>query len=246
MVQGDGLIPKIKFIIKKLQLFFFIRIMGKKPVHFLHINKTAGTSIKVALNRYKFSGKYSLILHDHDTTLNDIPQNEKIFFFLRDPVSRFISGFNTRLREGYPRNKAPHSSGEKTAFNQFLTPNELALALSSENDQIKKAACEAMEKIGHVKTKYWDWFDAEETLLRRREDILFLGYQETFAEDFNRLVKKLGFTVKITFPQNDIDTHRTPPNMSKRIDPEAIENLKKWYFSDYHFIKICKSLNIDC
>ena len=35
-------------------------------------------------------------LHRHAVRLRDVPVGEKFFFFVRDPVSRFVSGFHSR------------------------------------------------------------------------------------------------------------------------------------------------------
>src|SRR6056297_1213665 len=98
----------------------------KKPVHFLHIRKAGGTAIKEALK--DIAVKQNVILHPHKTRLKDIPEGEKVFFFLRNPVSRFVSGFNSRLREGKPRYNSPWNEGEKVAFSRFPTANDLAEA----------------------------------------------------------------------------------------------------------------------
>src|SRR6056297_3418392 len=83
----------------------------KKPVHFLHIRKAGGTAIKEALK--DIAVKQNVILHPHKTRLKDIPEGEKVFFFLRNPVSRFVSGFNSRLREGENHVKIPREEKRK-------------------------------------------------------------------------------------------------------------------------------------
>ena len=59
-------------------------------------------------------------------------------FFVRDPISRFVSGFNSRLRKGLPKMYFPWAPGEKLAFSRFATPNQLALALSSSDAGAKQ------------------------------------------------------------------------------------------------------------
>lgn len=70
-------------------------ISKKKPkkIHFLHIGKTGGSAIKSALKEHLTTPKYEVILHGHNTSISDLPRNEKFFFFLRHPVTKFISGF---------------------------------------------------------------------------------------------------------------------------------------------------------
>ncbi len=45
--------------------------------------------------------------------LRNITEGEGIIFFLRDPTSRFVSGFYSRQRQGQPRYYSPWSSDEK-------------------------------------------------------------------------------------------------------------------------------------
>ncbi len=73
-----------------------------QKIHFLHIGKTGGTAVKYALSSYSKNEKYEIILHGHETKLKDIPNGEKFFFFLRNPITRFTSGFYSRKRQGRP------------------------------------------------------------------------------------------------------------------------------------------------
>ena len=71
------------------------------PVHFLHIGKTGGTAIKAALKAYPPA--VTLHVHPHRFALADVPRGERVFFFVRDPLSRFVSAFHSRKRRGLPR-----------------------------------------------------------------------------------------------------------------------------------------------
>jgi len=90
---------RIKYLIHKIQ--------GKQLIHFLHIGKTGGSAIKYALTQYSVSGRYAIYLHSHNFRLRDVPIGESVFFFLRDPISRFKSGFYSRQRQGQPRYFVP-------------------------------------------------------------------------------------------------------------------------------------------
>jgi len=61
----------------------------KYNIHFLHVNKTGGGMLKSALINTPV-----LIHHGHLLTLKDISKVDKVFFFLRNPIDRYISGFN--------------------------------------------------------------------------------------------------------------------------------------------------------
>jgi len=96
----------------------------ERPLHFLHIGKTGGTAVKHALKPVAAPGY--LMLHGHDVRLHDVAPDEQVFFFLRDPLSRFVSAFYSRQREGRPRYVVPWTPDEEAAFGRFRTANELA------------------------------------------------------------------------------------------------------------------------
>ena len=169
----------LKSKIKKKVSRLYHGLRNKQFIHFLHIGKTAGTAVKHALRPHLIDAHRVILLSGHKVKLRDVPEGEKLFFFLRDPISRFVSGFYSRQRQGQPRIFNPWTPVEAIAFGRFATPNELANALSSKDDELKLAAAHAMKSIGHVKSSYWDWFENEAYFTSRRPDILFVGFQES-------------------------------------------------------------------
>ena len=209
----------------------------KTVVHFLHIGKTGGTAIKNTLRDHTHNGPFRILLHDHKTTLPDIPQKEKVFFCVRDPIDRFVSGFYSRQRQGRPTYYAKWRKEERIAFGQFSTPNELGLALSSQNKDIASMAKFAMRSISHVNTSYWDWFKDEQYLLERAGDILYICRQERLAEDFDELVRRLELSSSLSLPVvNSAGAHSNPETLDKRLDDAAAQNLRDWYAKDYDFM----------
>lgn len=210
--------------------------------HFLHIGKTGGNSIKGALKEQLKESRFSIRLHSHRITLRKIPAGQAVFFVLREPISRFISGFNSRLRMGQPRNYVPWSPEEKTAFERFKTPDELAQALLSSNPEERAAAENAMRSIEHVRDKYAKWFESEEYFLSRLKDVVHIGFQESLDQDFEVLKARLQLPVSLQLPQGDIATHKSPANMNKKLQPSSIEVLQKWYADDIRFYDLCRKL----
>ncbi|RMG22839.1 MAG: hypothetical protein D6732_25330 [Methanobacteriota archaeon] len=227
-----GLRMHIRYIVQRMQ--------GKEMLHFLHIGKTGGTAMKYALSRYP-GGRYFIYFHSHNTRLRDIPEGEKAIFFLRDPVSRFVSGFYSRKRQGQPKYFSPWSPEEKEAFAHFHTPNELAIAIFSEELEEKERAQRAMQCIQHVRSSYWDWFESKEYFMSRLLDIFFIGFQESLTEDFENLCSKLGWFDYVELP-DDENAHRTPAEANRTLTDEAVKNLQKWYKDDYEFLRLCKAL----
>ena len=103
---------------------------------------------------------------------------------MRNPILRFISCFYGRQRQDPPRHNAPWTPAEEIAFCRFNTPNELALALSSDDQERRDTAVQAIRNIDHLKAPHWSWFTNERYFLSRSSDILLIGFQETLAEDF--------------------------------------------------------------
>ena len=202
-------------------------------VHFLHIGKTGGTTIKkmIRSNRLrKTSSGVRLSTHHHPTTLPEVlgwNEANTAAFFLRDPVRRFVSGFNSRLREGAPAKSIPWKPAERLAFGHFPTPNDLAEALSSDNPSVLDHAYSAMNAMVHARMHFTYWLHDVEYLASRLDRIEFLGFQETYADDVTRFFQKLGV--------DDVEMehmHQAPATSSTQLSELAEENLKRWYADD--------------
>lgn len=219
------------------------RLNGREFVHFLHIGKTGGSAIRDAIKSTLITDHYKIFLHGHSFTLRDVPLGEKVFFFVRDPIHRYASGFYSRLRQGKPRYNNPWRPQEKIAFESFKTPQELASALSSDDDERQIAAKFAMQNIGHVKSFYWRWFESEDYFLSRQNDIIFIGFQETLNQDFETLKKNLDLPKEVQLPNDSARSHRSPASQAVNFSPIERANLLQWYAKDYEFLDLCKSLS---
>lgn len=215
----------------------------KKKVHFLHIGKTGGSAIKSVLNDFLETPKYSLKLHEHKTSLNDIPKGDSVFFFLRDPVSRFISGFYSRQRKGQPRYYSEWSPEEKEVFEHFSTPNEIAVSLANKQLSDHKLAIMAMKNVQHFKL-YKEWYVDFDYYKSRLDDVLFIGFQESLDDDFIKLKSILEIPHDINLPTDDILAHRNPKDIDKFIDEIGILALREWFLEDYKFISLCKEIMV--
>jgi len=219
------------------------RLQNRRIVHFLHIPKTGGTALTATLSGHETSSDYEIVLHDgHDLKLSDIPLGEKVFFFMRDPISRFVSGFYGRQRQDLPRYDAPWEPNEEAVFRRFSTPNELALALSSDDQELRVAAASALKSLLQIKMPLQTWLKSESYLQSRRSDILFIGFQETLDDDFELLRRILNLPGAVDLPKDHVAAHKNPAHVDRRLEAEAIRNLKIWYEKDYRFFGICKNI----
>jgi hypothetical protein len=214
-------------------------------VHFLHIGKTGGTAVKHALKPYVAPGPYQLILHDHRTHLDHIPKGEKFFFFVRDPVKRFVSGFYSRKRQGRPRLFIPWDEAEREAFLEFETPQQLADALGAHDNEKRARAEKAMRSIRHVRSSYWQWFHSEEYFLHRaEEDLFFCGQQENLERDFVLLCIELKLPSIPPLPADEVKAHKNPSHFEYELSPSQNETMVKWYWREYQFFDVLSKVTV--
>jgi hypothetical protein len=217
------------------------RATKNEPIHLFHIGKTGGTALKQALLDYA-SPRFTVLLHGHGVTLADVPVGEKFMFVIRDPLSRFVSGFNGRLREDRPRYHYPWKEGERVAFGVFDTPDALGTALGSEDPELRGRAEQAMRDIGHVNTPYSFWLGDEAAFRARLPDLFFIAFQDRLADDFELLKRKLSLPEDARLPDDATVAHRTPESFSQELGDEARANLERWYAADLDFVRLCREL----
>lgn len=214
----------------------------KRPVvHMLRIGKTGTTALEAALASCATATRYRVVVHGHDVVLSEIPEGERFFFAVRDPISRFASGFRSRQRRGRPRYDNPHTAQEAVAFARFNDPWELGEALSSSDPDLRVAAVAAMHGINHVRTSLLDWFGGEEQLRRRADDCLIVLRQEHLAAGCAELAGLLGVRPQdLALPTDPVTAHRSPLTAipDQRPSPTAARNLRQWYSRDYEFLQL--------
>ena len=212
------------------------RLHGRKVVHFLHVGKTGGTALKYVLRNNRDTPTHLVMAHPHKVQLRDLPPWDDFFFFLRDPVDRYVSGFNSRLREGRPRYVRPWTSREKWAFERFQTAEELAVALGSDDPRRRAQAQRAMRSIRHVRSGFATWTGDPRLFRRRQKHLVLVGRLETIDADFERLKALLSLPADAALPQHDKHAHRDPGSAPRHLSPEARENVAAWYSEDYRFL----------
>lgn len=208
-------------------------------LHLLHVRKSGGTAVNDALTGVR-SASHEVVLHPHRVTLGDVPPGEGVAFLLRDPLTRFVSGFYSRLRQGRPRHHFPWTEQERAAFAMFSSADQLATALSSAAAGERRAAEQAMRDIRHVRDTYGTWFGTPEQFLSRREDVWFIGRQESLATDFERLKALLSLPASVQLPSADTASHRTPGHYDTSLSGQAQDNLRRWYAADLAFLELCR------
>ena len=102
-------------------------------VHFIHVSKSGGSALRYAIREARKQSGGTLDSqwgpiwgHNHQFRLCDLEADDMAVFALRDPVSRFLSSFYSRLRQGAPRYYIQWTRAERQAFEWFPTPQEPA------------------------------------------------------------------------------------------------------------------------
>lgn len=210
---------------------------------FLHIGKTGGTSLKKIFKWGRKSAQragFSIAVRGHKYTLPDMIEDgdARAIFFVRDPVKRYVSAFNSRLRQGRPRYDFPWTPAEAAAFEFFRTPDTLASAFSSEDETLRADARLAMRSIRHVNAPLTRWLQSTEFLINRQARIFYIGDQACFDDDVTRLLVKLGVTGEV--PRlSETEKHQSLAELDKYLSAESELNLRQWYAADYQVYEWC-------
>jgi hypothetical protein len=151
-----------------------------KPVQFIHIGKTGGSSI-ISMLREDDTASCTET-NNHRFVLGDGPAGTRYVFFVRDPVDRWVSGFLSRLRQGCPNYPHVGHRDELIAFYDFPTPDSLARALSTEKGQRANAA------IRHTRRSFSSYLAKIE---KHVHDIAFVGRMNKMTRDYNAMLKHI-------------------------------------------------------
>lgn len=211
----------------------------KEIINYLHIGKTGGSQIKYILEKNINKNFKFKILH-HSIRLSNLPKNERYFFSIRNPITRFRSAFYYRKNRGLPGVFQEWKAHEKKAFDTFVNANDLAENLFK-NNKIGDLATAAMLSISHLCNKQSEWFD--KTAFFELRPPIHIIRQENLKEDMEKLLKKLFleecFNLNLTLDENISRKNKYPQN--SHLSTLAKSNLENWYSSDIFFYKLCEN-----
>ncbi len=162
---------------------------------FLHIPKTGGSGVReygkgLVKRGYRFPCHFG---HGWkiEEILTQFPKM-KINFILRDPLSRMISGFDSRLRQGRPTYTSIWTPGEASAFILFPTIKHLLDAILSDDDYQQSAAAYTMRNVRHLHWNYNYYFKNMETLEQSSANFRLIGTMETLGEFIEGVTAQAG------------------------------------------------------
>ena len=219
-----------------------VKKFSQADIHFLHIGKCAGTQISHIANQINnISSQTKIIKHGHDVYLKDLEPESRYFFSIRNPISRFKSGFYSRKRKGQPRIYNEWSDHDREAFKDFEHANDLAESLFAAGEVGLKAFA-AMKSIRHTAQNQSDWFYKCGHFLEIQPPIWIIR-QENFVDDLNSFLKRslLGISIEqINVSEDHIVTHASDYSNFPALSDKAKENLSHWYAQDYEFYRLCE------
>lgn len=209
-----------------------------RQLAFLHIGKNAGTQIMHLAEQLKPHG---VVIHQmpHTRKLYELPPGAEYFFSIRDPISRFRSGFYSRKRKGQPRLYVEWSSAEAAAFARFEHASELAEALFRD-DETGRQAMAAIQSVRHTAMQQIDWFERAAYLDLRPP--VWIIRQENFSSDFDVFLERLGLSLRYADLKPALDAtraHRNDYSLSPPLSRLAEDNLRRWYARDFAFYDYC-------
>ena len=207
---------------------------NRRVIYFLHIGKAAGSQVAQAIEQInkREPGVFMQSL-PHDVFLKDVPEESDYFFSIRDPISRFLSGFYSRKRMGRPKYDVPWTRTEERAFAEFEHANELAESLFGHGVAGMRAIA-AIKAIRHTAQDQIDWFVLVGDIFSVRPPIWVLR-QEQFDEDFAILVERAGLSFTPDLRRDSLGSHANDYSQVPRLSDEAKANLRRWYAQDFAF-----------
>jgi hypothetical protein len=215
------------------------------PVHLIHVSKSGGSALRFAIReaRKKAGGQLETEWgpvwgHDHRFRMIHVERGDKVIFALRDPATRFVSGFYSRLRKGAPRYDLGWSAAEQQAFEWFKTPQALADALAGADEETRRRAVFAMGAIVHVNRPMTRWLGSPAYLYRNLDKVLYVARQESLAEDFEQIKEILDLPREQMLPDDDIIAHRTAYPDDRTLSEQGLRALQLWYAADYELLEI--------
>ncbi|QUL37664.1 sulfotransferase family 2 domain-containing protein [Erythrobacter sp. JK5] len=206
----------------------------RRVVYFLHIGKAAGSQVKQMMAQVNREADGVLMKGlSHDVTLADLPEPADYFFSIRDPISRFRSGFYSRKRRGRPLNDIAWTPHEETAFANFEHAADLAEALFAPGEEGMRAAA-AMKSIRHTAQDQIDWFALAGDIFTVRPPVWVLR-QEHLEADMKVLLDRLGVDFTPEARRDAKGAHANDYAGIPDLTETGIANLKRWYAQDVAF-----------
>lgn len=204
-------------------------------IHEIRLQKYEKSSFKAMFRKY--NSMRSFLSQVDRCNLDDM----KFIFFVRNPISRFSSAFMFSMIDDYfPKQNCINI---RTKYGIFKTPNDLAEAIYTEDDELRTLAQNAMNNIYHMDS-IKRYLISCENIKKNKDKILFVGRFEHFSEDIENLCKLCNVTLPANIPHfHDLAQHHSDYRDVTKLTKKAKDNLKKWYSDDFKLIHTLIEIN---
>jgi len=263
--QSEGrLTPNLQAKSKSIyeKLISLLPSQGNKPqkIAYLHIGKCAGTTL---YDYFKDKNDSDIsYLHMKRVELNEAADYEFVFF-IRHPISRFVSAFNhtkrivefdtskldinqlnhdnsyapKRIKRKMMRGGIAFSKKYDQLTRHFKSANELAESLYCDDSQQRRKAQKLMSLPNEHLFKGIGWYLHNGELIKRfSRNIKFVGCVETIDQDLQTactLFKLNGNPGQLAKKRAGLS------NEQNQLSSTAIQNLQRWYRdTDYQAIQL--------
>jgi len=190
------------------------------PLHFIHIGKCGGMTIRKEISKSK---KWTISDLTHLKPAKYVQDSVRgnYLIAIRDPIDRFISAFNWAVKHN---EKHPNDYGDAEIVSKYKTPNALAEKLYTEDGELDEAVVAEAKKIHHIGEDINFYLEAFLKVCPR-ESIVGVIHLEAIEKD---MAAVLG--IKIT-----MHTHKNK-DMDTDLSASGRQNLQKFLHKDYECV----------
>lgn len=210
------------------------------PICLLHIGKTGGSYLRGVLKEAPNLPPNLKVLKHSDTletTKRKFGEDRRLAFVIREPAERFVSAFNSRLRQGRPRYNSLWSAAEASAFQWFESANSLAEALGSPDERTRSAAYFAMEHIQHLKLNYRHYLSSIEALQSSVDQVALCIDLDDLDPKLPEVLRALGINeAPVT---RGIDRHASQSG-DEVLSEAGSKHLKEYWRDEFEIYSFCK------
>lgn len=172
-------------------------------------------------------------------TLESFGDTRELAFTFRNPTDRFVSAFYSRQRQGRPTYQFQWSAEEAAAFLWFETAEDLALALSSDDQRRRSAALFAFDAIEHLKSNLATYLGSAEMLRLSEPAILACVDLPDLTDKLPDVMDRLGVK-KFDMPAKP-NFHAAPQPLPP-LSAEAETALRTHWAEEYEIYNTCREI----
>jgi len=221
------------------------RLASHRPTFvFFHLGKTGGGSVRQLLGPIRSQW----VSVGHRGTLDEIQQqwpDLPMVFFVRDPLTRFVSGFNNFRRAVVHKStgKLP-SDHQLVAYSLFATANDLAEGLVSHDEHTRSSAHWAIGRLGFLSNHLTANLGSPAIVDQHRPQIALIGLFERFDISIEAMRVALHLPASLQLPAEPSLAHRGLSHLPNQLSPMGRAAVTQWYRADIALYEHCRHIHL--